>query len=90
MAQSTSPPAAPPLQGAPPPQSPGSTAPSGSSGAQPPSTSGSQAASGSGSGTQATGRLPATGAEPGLLALTGAGLLMVGFGLRLRLRALGA
>ena len=33
----------------------------------------------------ASPRLPATGAEPGILALTGAGLLMMGFGLRLRL-----
>jgi hypothetical protein len=32
-------------------------------------------------------QLPRTGAEPGLVALAGAGLLMAGVGLRLRLRA---
>jgi LPXTG-motif cell wall-anchored protein len=53
--------------------------------------------SGSGSGKTTTEplpaaepQLPATGADAGLVALTGAGLLMCGAGLRLRLRPAGA
>jgi LPXTG-motif cell wall-anchored protein len=34
---------------------------------------------------RASPRLPATGAEPGLVALVGAGMLLAGLGLRLRL-----
>jgi LPXTG-motif cell wall-anchored protein len=41
-------------------------------------------------GGSGNGRLPATGAEPGLLALAGAGLLLAGVGLRLRVPRPGA
>lgn len=37
--------------------------------------------------SQAAPQLPNTGAEPGLVGLAGAGLLLAGIGLRLRLRA---
>ena len=63
----------PPLQGAPPDQGDGQDA---------------QPAQGPGGGAdQATGdrQLPATGGEAGLIGLVGAGMVMMGFGLRLRL-----
>jgi LPXTG-motif cell wall-anchored protein len=44
------------------------------------------ASSQTGATRTATGRLPNTGAEPGLLALLGAGFILTGAGLRVRVR----